>query len=158
VPRPKPGARLVIDRLAQGTIVAVNLAFEVAAASGEVLLVDDDACGGAVAHVNIQDYCPKGRLGPERPAPHDPLSLSRPSRADVAAWSPEFVAAFYDRLDGTVPAACGSEPDLLARRRQLAVDHAHGGRRQALPRHPNNVQRSTPMRIDQLEDLLVRGL
>jgi hypothetical protein len=49
--------------LAQGTIVAVNLAFKVAAANGEVLLIDDDACGKAVAHVHIQDHCSKGRLG-----------------------------------------------------------------------------------------------
>jgi len=39
---------------------------------------------------------------------------------------PEFVAPFCDRLDGTVPAACGSEADLLHRGRQLAVDHTDG--------------------------------
>ena len=36
------------------TTVAVNLAFEAAAAGGEVLLVDADTYGGAVAHANIQ--------------------------------------------------------------------------------------------------------
>ena len=35
------------------TTVAVNLAFEAAAAGGEVLLVDADTYGGAVAHANI---------------------------------------------------------------------------------------------------------
>ena len=35
------------------TTVAVNLAFEAAAAGGEVLLVDGDTYGGAVAHANI---------------------------------------------------------------------------------------------------------
>jgi hypothetical protein len=35
------------------TTVAVNLAFEAAAAGGEVLLVDADTYGGAVAHSNI---------------------------------------------------------------------------------------------------------
>jgi Mrp family chromosome partitioning ATPase len=38
------------------TTVAVNLAFEAAAASGEVLLVDADTYGGAVAHTNIQEH------------------------------------------------------------------------------------------------------
>jgi len=37
------------------TTVAVNLAFEAAAAGGEVLLVDADTYGGAVAHANIQE-------------------------------------------------------------------------------------------------------
>jgi Mrp family chromosome partitioning ATPase len=37
------------------TTVAVNLAFEAAAARGEVLLVDADTYGGAVAHANIQE-------------------------------------------------------------------------------------------------------
>jgi hypothetical protein len=36
------------------TTVAVNVAFEAAAAGGEVLLVDADTYGGAVAHANIQ--------------------------------------------------------------------------------------------------------
>jgi Mrp family chromosome partitioning ATPase len=41
-------------RAARGrTTVAVNLAFEAAAAGGEVLLVDADTYGGAVAHTNI---------------------------------------------------------------------------------------------------------
>jgi Mrp family chromosome partitioning ATPase len=35
------------------TTVAVNLAFEAAAAGGEVLVVDADTYGGAVAHSNI---------------------------------------------------------------------------------------------------------
>jgi Mrp family chromosome partitioning ATPase len=38
------------------TTVAVNLAFETAAAGGEVLLVDADTYGGAVAHANIQEH------------------------------------------------------------------------------------------------------
>jgi Mrp family chromosome partitioning ATPase len=38
------------------TTVAVNLAFEAAAAGGEVLLVDADTYGGAVAHANIQEH------------------------------------------------------------------------------------------------------
>ena len=38
------------------TTVAVNLAFEAAAASGEVLLVDADTYGGAVAHANTQEH------------------------------------------------------------------------------------------------------
>jgi hypothetical protein len=38
------------------TSVAVNLAFEAAAAGGEVLLVDADTYGGAVAHANIQEH------------------------------------------------------------------------------------------------------
>jgi Mrp family chromosome partitioning ATPase len=38
------------------TTVAVNLAFEAAAAGGEVLLVDADTYGGAVAHSNIQEH------------------------------------------------------------------------------------------------------
>jgi AAA domain len=38
------------------TTVAVNLAFEAAAAGGEVLLVDADTYGGAVAHANIQEW------------------------------------------------------------------------------------------------------
>jgi hypothetical protein len=38
------------------TTVAVNLAFEAAAAGGEVLLVDADTYGGAVAHANIQKH------------------------------------------------------------------------------------------------------
>jgi len=38
------------------TTVAVNLAFEAAAAGGEVLLVDADTYGGAVAHTNIQEH------------------------------------------------------------------------------------------------------
>ena len=37
------------------TTVAVNLAFEAAAAGGEVLLVDADTYGGAVAHTNTQE-------------------------------------------------------------------------------------------------------
>jgi hypothetical protein len=37
------------------TTVAVNLAFEAAATGGEVLLVDADTYGGAVAHANIQE-------------------------------------------------------------------------------------------------------
>jgi hypothetical protein len=36
------------------TTVAVNLAFEAAAAGGEVLLVDADTYGGAVAHAILQ--------------------------------------------------------------------------------------------------------
>jgi Mrp family chromosome partitioning ATPase len=36
------------------TTVAVNLAFEAAATGGEVLLVDADTYGGAVAHTTIQ--------------------------------------------------------------------------------------------------------
>ena len=36
------------------TTVAVNLAFEAAAIGGEVLLVDADTYGGAVAHATIQ--------------------------------------------------------------------------------------------------------
>jgi AAA domain len=38
------------------TTVAVNLAFEAAAAGREVLLVDADTYGGAVAHANIQEH------------------------------------------------------------------------------------------------------
>ena len=38
------------------TTVAVNLAFEAAAAGGEVLLADADTYGGAVAHANIQGF------------------------------------------------------------------------------------------------------
>ena len=38
------------------TTVAVNLAFEAAAAGGEVLLVDGDTYGGAVAQATIQKY------------------------------------------------------------------------------------------------------
>ena len=38
------------------TTVAVNLAFEAAATGGEVLLVDADTYGGAVAHANIQEH------------------------------------------------------------------------------------------------------
>jgi hypothetical protein len=38
------------------TTVAVNLAFEAAAAGGEVLLVDADTYGGAVAHANMQEH------------------------------------------------------------------------------------------------------
>jgi hypothetical protein len=38
------------------TTVAVNLAFEAAAAGGEVLLVDADTYGGAVAHANLQEH------------------------------------------------------------------------------------------------------
>ena len=38
------------------TTVAVNLAFEAAAAGGEVLLVDADTYGGAVAHANVQEH------------------------------------------------------------------------------------------------------
>jgi DNA-binding SARP family transcriptional activator len=38
------------------TTVAVNLAFEATAASGEVLLVDADTYGGAVAHTTIQEH------------------------------------------------------------------------------------------------------
>jgi hypothetical protein len=64
----------------EGT-VAVNLAFEAAAAGREVLLVDADTYGGAVAHANIQEHhkkprrpCPSGRgrlrrSGPPRPGP-----------------------------------------------------------------------------------------
>ena len=37
------------------TTVAVNLAFEAAAGGGEVLLVDADTYGGAVAHANVQE-------------------------------------------------------------------------------------------------------
>ena len=37
------------------TTVAVNLAFEAAATGGEVLLVDADTYGGAVAHANVQE-------------------------------------------------------------------------------------------------------
>jgi hypothetical protein len=82
VPPAEAGARLVIDRLAQGTIVAVNLAFKVAAANGEVLLVDDDACGGpsrtSISKITVR----KADLDPERARP---AVASRPSRADVAA-------------------------------------------------------------------------
>jgi hypothetical protein len=38
------------------TTVAVNLAFEAAASGAEVLLVDADTYGGAVAHANIQEH------------------------------------------------------------------------------------------------------
>ena len=38
------------------TTVAVNLAFEAAPLVGEVLLVDADTYGGAVAHANIQEH------------------------------------------------------------------------------------------------------
>jgi hypothetical protein len=38
------------------TTVAVNLAFEAAAAGGEVLLVDADTYGGAVGHANLQEH------------------------------------------------------------------------------------------------------
>jgi AAA domain len=38
------------------TTVAVNLAFEAAAAGSQVLLVDADTYGGAVAHANIQEH------------------------------------------------------------------------------------------------------
>jgi hypothetical protein len=38
------------------TTVAVNLAFEAAAAGGEVLLVDADTYGGAVAQATIQEH------------------------------------------------------------------------------------------------------
>ena len=48
------------------TTVAVNLAFEAAAAGGEVLLVDADTYGGAVAHANMQEHHRKGRLGSPR--------------------------------------------------------------------------------------------
>ena len=34
----------------------MNLAFEAAAAGGEVLLVDGNTYGGAVAHANIQEH------------------------------------------------------------------------------------------------------
>jgi Mrp family chromosome partitioning ATPase len=37
------------------TTIAVNLAFEAAATGGEVLLVDADTYGGAVAHANLQE-------------------------------------------------------------------------------------------------------
>jgi hypothetical protein len=37
------------------TTVAVNLAFEAAAAGGEVLLVDADTYGSAIAHANMQE-------------------------------------------------------------------------------------------------------
>jgi Mrp family chromosome partitioning ATPase len=36
--------------------VAVNLAFEAAATGGEVLLVDADTYGGAVAQANIREH------------------------------------------------------------------------------------------------------
>jgi hypothetical protein len=38
------------------TTVAVNLAFEAAALGSEVLLVDADTYGGAIAHANIQEH------------------------------------------------------------------------------------------------------
>jgi Mrp family chromosome partitioning ATPase len=43
--------------------VAVNLAFEAAPMVGEVLLVDADTYGGAVAHTNIQEHHRKLPLG-----------------------------------------------------------------------------------------------
>jgi [ribosomal protein S5]-alanine N-acetyltransferase len=63
---------------------------------------------------------PRGR-GPEVPERRRcspacsirPPDAGRPSRAGVAARSPELVTAFRDRLDGAVPAACGSEADLV---------------------------------------------
>jgi Mrp family chromosome partitioning ATPase len=59
--RPDAGGRRILAAVwgpkgAPGrTTVAVNLAFEAAAAGGEVLLVDADTYGGAVAHANIQE-------------------------------------------------------------------------------------------------------
>jgi hypothetical protein len=55
------------------TTVAVNLAFEAAAAGGEVLLVDADTYGGAIAHPTGQDHhrkCPRelARTGARSPA------------------------------------------------------------------------------------------
>jgi Mrp family chromosome partitioning ATPase len=48
--------------------VAVNLAFEAAPLLGEVLLVDADTYGGAVAHANILErrkcHCPGHVAGP----------------------------------------------------------------------------------------------
>jgi hypothetical protein len=55
------------------TTVAVNLAFEAAPLVGEVLLVDADTYGGAVAHANIQKHCRSPRSGccPARPRRHN---------------------------------------------------------------------------------------
>jgi hypothetical protein len=60
------------------TTVAVNLAFEAAAAGGEVLLVDADTYGGAVAHANIQEpYRSPRALGPADTDTTTLLSVSK---------------------------------------------------------------------------------
>jgi hypothetical protein len=53
------------------TTVAVNLAFEAAAAGGEVLLVDADTYGGAVAHANMNEYHRFPRFPPPLPGAED---------------------------------------------------------------------------------------
>jgi hypothetical protein len=57
---------------------SINLALEAAAGDDEVVLVDADAYGGAVAHANIQEHHRKLRyrgagLGWGRPARAQPL-------------------------------------------------------------------------------------
>ena len=59
------------------TTVAVNLAFEAAAIGGEVLLVDADTYGGAVAHANMYEHhrsCPTWRRDPPARPPSSGVS------------------------------------------------------------------------------------
>jgi AAA domain len=58
------------------TTVAVNLAFEAAAIGGEVLLVDADTYGGAVAHANIHEHHTKLLVDHEGRGRHLTCSLS----------------------------------------------------------------------------------
>jgi hypothetical protein len=58
------------------TTVAVNLAFEAAATGGQVLLVDADTYGGALAHANIHKHHRKLRLAAD--CRHSYFGLLRP--------------------------------------------------------------------------------
>ena len=80
------------------TTVAVNLAFEAAAAGGEVLLVDADTYGGAVAHTNIQQHRrnPKGALTGSCSSP----ILVDQATEQVSSMNAAVPALIYERLSG----------------------------------------------------------